>query len=366
MLTLDDFDFTYPEELVAHRALEDRAAAKLLIRKSSGEIFHSSIRLASSSIPDNALVIYNDTKVIPARIEGSFPSGGRFEIFLLNCQSSTDSESTWEIIGKPLTKLKSRSPVDLGNGLSVHLEPSPKDERFLLATFPLNQSATISWLMQHGRMPLPPYIKRSRNADSLDHEDKSRYQTVYAQSEGSVAAPTAGLHFTREVMTSMGSKGIQWMPITLHVGGGTFLPVQSQNPSDHRMHEEWYQIPRSTLQALQTAKKSGRCIVAVGTTSFRALESFARDHGDSWIDLDSSQSSALCSTNIFIFPKHSTDRYIPKIPTAMFTNFHQPKSTLFMLISALIGVKEARDLYKTALQEKYRLFSYGDSSLLYF
>jgi S-adenosylmethionine:tRNA ribosyltransferase-isomerase len=228
----------------------------------------------------------------------------------------------------------------------------------------LDPSAFDRWLDEYGFVPLPPYITRADPKPVSSSDDTAWYQTVYARQRGSVAAPTAGLHFSEDLLASLRARGIETAEVTLHVGAGTFLPVRSSNIDEHVMHEERFSVPRHTLSQIVRAHDAGRPIVVVGTTTMRCLESFARTAGRDPIRMGE-LADQLLRTSLFLRPRHRKDTITPWIVRGIMTNFHQPQSTLFMLISALIGLDEAHRLYQEAIREQYRLFSYGDSCLLW-
>ena len=232
--------------------------------------------------------------------------------------------------------------------------------------FDRTTESLYEWLKLYGTVPLPPYIQRSRSSSAQQQElDRQRYQTVYATRRGSVAAPTAGLHFTASIFDRLKAKGISTGKVCLHVGAGTFLPVKADNVEEHVMHSEPYLIPRNTWQLICATKSQGKPVIAVGTTSFRSLEAFARlANVDQTLPLES-QTGQWHETNLFVYPKFQEDRYKSKVVDGLVTNFHQPCSTLLMLIAALIGLDEVKRLYGEAVAQGYRFLSYGDSSLLW-
>ncbi len=358
ILSLSDFSYELDPELVAQSPLENRDQSKLLVRSWNGEFIHSKIEDLAAHLPPKTLLVFNDTKVFASRIFGTLPNGSSLEVFLLH----KPEEGCLQIpcFLKPARKVKEGSRIQLGE--SSYLTVLKKPEKGIIAPCILDFSqapANFSeWIKEHAYVPLPMYIKRKTPIPWNQSEDSERYQTVYAREEGSVAAPTAGLHFTKKLLDSLTSKGIQSCAVTLHVSSGTFLPVKSETISEHPMHTERYMIPSETWTHITEAKNQGYKIIAVGTTSLRAVESFIisdQRKFDQWIN-----------TNLFIYPKTEMDIYRSQIFDGILTNFHQPCSTLFMLICSLIGLKQAQNLYKEAFSQRYRLFSYGDSSLLWF
>ncbi len=360
-----EFDFAYPEELVAHQPLVNRDASRLLLRHANGQLAHCAVADLPDLLPPGAVVVVNDSRVIPARILGEFATGGRLEILLLapsRVASSSDT-SVWDAVGKPMRKLVARQRVYLPDGLVASVVRHPDEPRHIQVTFNRGQSALHAWLEQHGFIPLPPYIRREDPKPAAYSEDRDRYQTIFAEAAGSVAAPTAGLHFTDQVRSRLVDKGIEIIPVTLHVGGGTFLPVQTERIEDHSMHTEFYHLSRQSVERLMYALSREQPIFAVGTTSFRAVESYWENYGD---NLESLLAAAdqWHGTKLFIHPQQPEQLYEPHVFNGIMTNFHQPKSTLYMLICALLGIEATAALYRIAVDERYRLFSYGDASLL--
>lgn len=363
--SLSDFDFEFPEELVAHQPLAERDASRLLVLDADRQIKHCKLADLPDVLPKNALIIANDTRVIPARIMGRFPTGGKFEIMLLKLDPATSStsECTWDAVGRPLQKILARKKISLPAGLQAIIAPHPNQPRFMRVTFDRSADQLAAWLGEHGFMPLPPYIKRDDPKPAHESTDADRYQTVYASAAGSVAAPTAGLHFTDPLIERLLDSGIEFVPITLHVGGGTFLPVQTETVGEHRMHSESYFLSEAAVTKIMQAMSVRRPIVAIGTTSFRAIESYWERYGADGRRL-LAEADKWHQTELFIYPKDAKDKYEPNVIEYLITNFHQPKSTLFMLICALVGYDVAKQMYKEAIASRYRLFSYGDASLL--
>lgn len=361
-----DFDFAYPEELVAHEPLADRDASRMLVRKFSGKIFHQTVSQLPDILPEGSVVIVNDSRVIPARILGEFSTGGKFEILLLSPSKIEAGAGTcvWDAIGKPMRKLVTRQRVYLAEGLTASIVRHPDEPRHIQVTFSLAGTEFSSWLERHGFIPLPPYIKRDEPKPAAFSNDRDRYQTVYANTPGSVAAPTAGLHLTDPIIQRMLDRNITIVPVTLHVGGGTFLPVQTDHIHEHQMHTEFYYLSRDSAEKIMHALNDERPVFAIGTTSFRAIESFWEEYGDNLETLVDA-TDQWHGTKLFIYPQQPEQLYEPHVFNGIVTNFHQPKSTLYMLICALLGIKQTGEMYKVAMEEKYRLFSYGDTSLLF-
>ena len=335
MYTLSDFDFILPKELIAQAPLKQRSASRLLIvNEQNNEDAHFAQLL--DCLEKDDLLVFNNTKVLKARFYGSKLSGGKIEILI---ERILDSQTA-------LAKIRaSKSPKEgstllIDNILPITVEG--RQDEFFILKFSKN---VFSVLDTYGHLPLPPYIERA-----ADQYDETRYQTIFAKELGAVAAPTAGLHFDDAIMDALDKKGIKKAWLTLHVGAGTFQPVRDENLAQHKMHSEWYTIPEETVKAVQQAKRQGKKVVAIGTTSLRALES-------------ASQTGHLQAgsreTSLFITPG-----YTFKTVDHLVTNFHLPKSTLLMLVSAFSGYQRIRRAYAHAIAQKYRFFSYGDAMFL--
>jgi len=359
------FDFPFPQELVAQAPLDSREKSRLLMRNNMGHLSQHSFDEISSLLPKNSLLIKNNTQVFSSRLYGNLPTGGRAQIFLLHTPLAHPEGSFVKCLGKPHKKLSLNKIITFEGGLTgrivdiVDLHSGPA----LNMVFNIKPSELIRWCSKFGHLPLPPYIKRKENeADSISARDHERYQTVYAKQQGSVAAPTAGLHFTNDVFEKLKHNLIECEEVTLHVGGGTFLPVKSQDLSEHFMHEESYLVPSATWQKILEYKQKNLPVIVVGTTTFRTLESLAIA-----ADGDLNRALTLCdqwqSTRLFVRPESMEDRYKPLVADYIITNFHQPESTLFMLICSLIGFENAHATYQHAIERKMRLFSYGDACL---
>ena len=338
-----DFDFHLPEELIAQTPLEKRDASKLLVvNRETGEMqdkyFHSIIDMLE---PGDALVM-NDTRVLPARLYGQKEeTGGHVELLLLKNTAGDE----WEVLAKPAKRLKVGTRVRFGDGRlsAVVTEELTHGGRIVRFEY---QGIFLEVLESLGEMPLPPYIH-----EKLD--DRERYQTVYAKESGSAAAPTAGLHFTKELLAEIQAKGVHLVYLTLHVGLGTFRPVSVDNLDEHEMHSEFYQLSEEAATTLKSVKENGGRVIAVGTTSIRTLETIGSKFNGQ-IQADSGW------TNIFIKPGYEW-----KVVDAFSTNFHLPKSTLVMLVSAFAGRELVLDAYHHAIQEHYRFFSFGDAMFIY-
>lgn len=332
-----DFYFDLPPELIAQYPLSNRSDSRLLTyNRKAGEYGHYQFREIADFLNPGDLLVMNDSKVIPARLYGQKSTGGKVELLV----ERITGEYTFLAHIKASKALKAGGIVQLGQG--NQLEIQGRQEDLFLCKANSNALELLSLL---GHIPLPPYITRQ---DELLDED--RYQTVYAKYAGSVAAPTAGLHFDEAVITSLRSRGVNIAYVTLHVGAGTFRPVRCDNIKEHKMHSEYFSISPELVAAVKATKEAGNRVIAVGTTALRSLESGA-----------STGELVPCSrdTDIFIYPGYQF-----KICDGLMTNFHLPESTLLMLVSAFIGHSQAMALYQEAIEKKYRFFSYGDTSLL--
>lgn len=338
----DEFDYFLPEELIAQTPLEKRDSSRLLIiDKDTGEISHEKFTNIINYLNKGDILVLNDTKVIPARLIGEKENTGAIIELLLLKDLGSD---TWECLSKPAKRLKEGTIINFGSGI-LKAEVIKKLDEGLCHVKLLYQGILLEILEKLGTMPLPPYIHEKLN-------DQSRYQTIYAKNIGSSAAPTAGLHFTEELLDTIEKKGIVITYVTLHVGLGTFRPVEVEDIKKHHMHSEYYIMSKNTADILNRAKKENRRIIAVGTTSTRVLETIATNNNGKFKE---------CSgdTNIFIYPGY-TFRGID----ALITNFHLPKSTLLMLVSALAGKENIMHTYKEAVDKNYRFFSFGDAMFI--
>lgn len=340
-MTLKDFDFDLPEELIAQDPLEDRSSSRLLVlNKETGEFEHKIFKDIIDYLDPKDCLVINNTKVIPARLIGEKEgTGAKIELLLLKRKEN----DIWETLVKPGKKAKVGTKIQFGNGILVGEIIDVVDEGNRLVKFTYN-GIFEEILDKLGEMPLPPYITHQL-------EDKNRYQTVYAKYEGSAAAPTAGLHFTKELLEKIKEKGVTIANVTLHVGLGTFRPVKVDNILEHHMHSEYYHVETAEAEKINKAKKNGGRVIAVGTTSCRTLESVADENG-----LIKPGSG---NTEIFIYPGYKF-----KVLDCLITNFHLPESTLLMLVSALAGKENILNAYKTAVEEKYRFFSFGDAMFI--
>ncbi len=333
--------YELPEELIAQTPIERRDASRLMVLdKRSGDVEHRHFYDLPEYLRPGDCLVLNDSRVIPARLFGVRPGGGVTEIVLLRDLG----DKRWECLCRPGKKMRVGSTVSFGDGeLSAVVEEVHEDgNRVLRFAY---EGIFLEILDRLGQMPLPPYIK-------VQLEDKERYQTVYSREPGSAAAPTAGLHFTQELLERIRAMGVEVCFVTLHVGLGTFRPVKAENIEDHDMHSEYCTISAETAETINRTKAHGGRVIAVGTTSCRTLESFAGENGHMEV--------ASGWTNIFIYPG-----YRFKCIDALVTNFHLPGSTLVMLVSALAGRENILRAYETAVQEKYRFFSFGDAMFIH-
>lgn len=353
------FAYPLPDERIAQQGLPQRSSAKLLHYDGS-QIHDRLFRDLSDVLPAKSLVVVNATKVFPSRLLGKRRTGGKVELFLLNPAPDGAADDQWAMV-KPLKKLAVGEviSVDSSDVTATIVAKAEGRARLRLERGGevLAGAKLMAWLQGSGIVPLPPYIERADQ--SQRQTDLLRYQTVYAKTFGSVAAPTAGLHFDDEAMAALKAAGHEFVPVTLHVGAGTFLPVKTEDIGGHRMHSEHFNAPKSTLAAIDAARKCGRPIIAVGTTSFRCLEALRRlagpdaplePLGDTWR-----------STDLFVYEPMREGRFTQHFFNGILTNFHQPESTLLMLMAALLGYDAVMSVYRHALNSQYRFLSYGDS-----
>lgn len=342
-MQLEDFDYYLPEELIAQTPLEKRDSSKLLVLdKVTGKVEHKRFPNILDYMKKGDTLVLNDTKVLPARLIGiKEETGAVIEVLLLKDMQN----DTWECLTKPAKRVHVGTIISFGNG-ELKAKCIYEGEEGIRKYELVYDGILLEILEKLGTMPLPPYIH-----EKLD--DQSRYQTVYAKNLGSSAAPTAGLHFTKELLDKIKEKGINITYVTLHVGLGTFRPVQEENILDHKMHTEYYEMSEDTARILTETRKNGNKIIAVGTTSVRTLETIMNKYGE----------FRKCSgtTDIFIYPGYEF-----KGIDYLITNFHLPKSTLVMLVSALAGREKILNAYQEAVKNKYRFFSFGDSMLIKF
>ncbi len=339
-MKLDDYDFYLPEELIGQKPAEPRDSSKLMVlNKKERTIEHKIFRDIIDYLKAGDVLVRNSTKVIPARLMGQKITGGVHEVFLLK-RLSLD---TWEVLINKAKKVKIGQVLTFGDILKGELLEVKEDGNRVIKF--IYDGSFEEVLDKLGQMPLPPYISEKL-------ENKDRYQTVYAIKGTSVAAPTAGLHFTEELLERIKEKGIEIVDVFLEVGLGTFRPVQTENILEHKMHSEFYEVPEEAAEIINKAKREGRRVIAVGTTAIRTLESAASDFGTVEAKTD--------DTEIFIYPGYKF-----KIVDALITNFHLPKSTLLVLVSALSDREFILDSYKVAVENEYKFFSFGDATFIY-
>ena len=348
MFSLNDYNYELPDDLIAQKPVDQRDRSNLLfLDKETGKLSHHKFyEIYDLLLPTDVLVL-NDTRVIPARLLGKKNTGGKAEVFILDYPGDRKNAAGDELVLRCLIKTSKRpkngTPLIFDRGLQARVVDCQQG----IYTVEFSCKDNFENLLDSiGHVPLPPYIKRNDNKD-----DRTSYQTVYASQKGAVAAPTAGLHFSKTLLKKIAEKGIGIVTITLHVGYGTFLPVRVSDIRDHKIHSEWYSISKDTADAINRAKTKGRRIIAVGTTCVRALEYASDDQGN--------LAYGGGSCDLFIYPG-----YRFKVVDAMITNFHLPKSTLLMLVSAFAGRENILTAYRTAIDKKYRLFSYGDAMLI--
>ena len=342
-MLLSEFDYKLPEDLIAQTPSEKRENSRMMVlKRDSHEILDKHFFDIVDLLDDNHILILNNTKVIPARLYGYKDTGAKIEVFLLKEKDNKQ----WEVLIKPSKRVKPGTIVKISEELSAEvLSPLPDDGKWLVKL--IYDGNILEILHRVGNIPLPPYIERKMSSDELKKLDFERYQTVYAKDEGSVAAPTAGLHFTNEILEKLSQKGVQIGYVTLNVGIGTFRPVKCENILEHKMDSESFEIPAETADLINNAKNSGKKVVAVGTTTVRTLETAYKQFG--YIK------ACKSSSELFIYPPYEF-----KVIDKLITNFHLPKSTLLMLVSALAGKEFIFEAYHKAIESKYRFYSYGD------
>lgn len=335
-----DFDYFLPENLIAQSPVYPRDSSRLLVYdRESDNILHKHFYDICDFLKEGDVLVRNNTKVLPARMFAYTKNNAKVEVLLLKRFNLTE----WDVLVKPGKKAKPGAVLTLSDELSLEVLSTIEESGSRRVRFDY-KGVFEDIISRIGEMPLPPYIKEKL-------EDKERYQTVYAKTEGSAAAPTAGLHFTPELLDKIKAKGVQIVDVLLHVGLGTFRPVKEEDLTNHHMHSEYYQIDESSARIINQAKKEGRRVIAVGTTSVRTLESVADDKGF--------VSAGSGDTEIFIYPPYKF-----KCVDALITNFHLPKSTLLMLVSSLATKEKMLKVYQTAVEENYRFFSFGDAMLV--
>lgn len=374
-MLLSEYDYNLPEELIAQLPADKRENSKMLVlNRAEHTISHKHFYDIVDLIDKDSLLVMNNTKVLPARLIGHKDTGAKIEVFLLkslnpspdyltrgcnahSSQTTTPSptqkccrrgSSLWDVLIKPSKRVKPESIIKISDELSVKVLKRLEDNGEWLVELIYDESKNIlDVLHKNGNIPLPPYIERKLDNEDLKKLDFERYQTVYAKDEGSVAAPTAGLHFTKDILKKLEDKGVELCEVTLNVGLGTFRPVQCENILDHKMHSESFEISEKASEQINRAIKEGKKIIAVGTTTVRTLETAFQKYGCIKPCHDSSE--------LFIYPPYEF-----KVVDNLITNFHLPKSTLLMLVSAIAGKDFIFEAYKEAIENRYRFFSYGD------
>ena len=335
-----DFDYFLPEELIAQTPVEPRDASRMLVYdRKTGEVLHKHFYDLPSFLKAGDVLVRNNTKVLPARMYGYTPNGGKVEILLLKRFDLNE----WEVLVKPGKKAKKGTVLFVSEELKAEILDIIEDSGGRRVRF-IYDGVFEDIISRVGEMPLPPYITEKL-------KDRSRYQTVYAKTDGSAAAPTAGLHFTDRLLTELKEKGVEIVDILLHVGLGTFRPVKADEVTEHKMHSEYYEISEAAAERINLAKKEGRRVIAVGTTSVRTLESVADENGF--------VKAQKGNTEIFIYPPYKF-----KCVDSLITNFHLPKSTLVMLVASMTGREKILELYNLAVENKYRFFSFGDACMI--
>jgi S-adenosylmethionine:tRNA ribosyltransferase-isomerase len=346
MLT-SDFDYDLPEELIAQFPTQKRAESKMLVlNKKEQTLEHKHFFDIVDYLGENDILVLNNTKVIPARLYGQKETGAKIEIFLLKDLKN----NLWEVLIKPSKRIHVEDRIKISDNFVI-IPKERHEEGKWIAQLECDENI-YDVIKRVGNIPLPPYIERKMTSEEIKKLDYERYQTVYAKNEGSVAAPTAGLHFTQDILDKLKEKGVQICYVTLNVGLGTFRPVKCDDITEHKMDSEEFEISKETAQIITDGKKNGKNIVAVGTTSVRTLETAFKQFGQI--------QECKSHSELFIYPPYKFN-----VVDKIITNFHLPKSTLIMLVSAFAGKDFVFDAYKTAVENKYRFYSYGDCMFIY-
>ena len=345
-MLLSEYDYNLPEELIAQMPADKRENSKMMVlNRKDRTIFHKHFYDITDLLDENTLLVMNNTKVLPARLIGYKDTGAKIEVFLL--KQAEQGLRLWDVLIKPSKRVKPDTIIKISDELSVKALKRLEENGEWLVELIFDGNNVLDVLHRNGQIPLPPYIERKIQNDDLRKLDFERYQTVYAIDEGSVAAPTAGLHFKNEILRKLQDKGVELAYVTLNVGLGTFRPVQCENVENHKMHSETFEISEKAAEQINKAQKEGKQIVAVGTTTVRTLETAYQKYGCIKACHDHSE--------LFIYPPYEF-----KVIDKLITNFHLPKSTLLMLVSALAGKDFIFEAYQKAIENKYRFFSYGD------
>lgn len=346
-MLLSEFDYELPEELIAQLPADKRENSRmLLLNRKDKSIEHKHFYDITDYFDENSLLVLNNTKVIPARLFGEKETGAKIEIFLLKEKENRN----WEVLIKPSKRIKLGQTIKISDELKAKVMEKLEDDGKWLVEL-IYDGNILDILHRAGNIPLPPYIERKMSSEEIKNLDFERYQTVYAKDEGSVAAPTAGLHFTKEILEKLKNKGVEIAYVTLNVGLGTFRPVKCENVLEHKMDSESFEISQETADIINNAKKAGKKLTAVGTTTVRTLETAFKQFGE----IKACQSAS----ELFIYPPYKF-----KVIDNLITNFHLPKSTLLMLVSALAGKDFVFEAYKSAIENRYRFYSYGDCMLI--
>lgn len=342
-----DFDYELPENLIAQFPTQKRSESKMLVLdKSKQSLEHKHFYDIIDYLTDNDILVLNNTKVIPARLFGTKETGAKIEVFLLKDLKN----GRWEVLMKPAKRVHLNDKIKISDELSVIAKEQMEDGKRIVEI--VCDGDIYDLLNKYGNIPLPPYIERKMTSDEIKKLDYNRYQTVYAKKEGSVAAPTAGLHFTEEILQKLKNKGVTVCYVTLNVGLGTFRPVKCDDVTEHKMDSEEFEISEETAKIITEGKANGKNIVAVGTTSVRTLETAYAQFGEI--------KACKSSSRLFIYPPYEF-----KVIDKLITNFHLPKSTLIMLVSAFAGKDFVFRAYKTAVENNYRFYSYGDCMFIH-
>jgi len=351
MLKLSDYYYDLPEELIARAPLDKRDDSRLMvIDREQGFVKHCHFFDLKDLLKKGDLLVFNNTKVFPARMTGQKLTGGKVEILL----NKEISPGVWQVVGKGM---KEGASIQF-TGSAMNAKVNKKTTDTWEVSFSLVGDDFLEELEKIGQIPIPPYISKNRDQNSKTCDDKERYQTVYAKNLGSVAAPTAGLHFTDELIKELSGLGISFAEITLHVGLGTFQPIKAENVTEHQIHEEYFELSSETLEKIVDAKREGRRIIAVGTTTTRVLEHIF-DQNPDILSKNHGKIEFQGTTKIFIYPNFKF-----KCIDGIITNFHLPKSSLLLLVSAYAGRENIFRSYQKAIKEKYRFYSYGDAMLI--
>ncbi len=343
---LKDFSYFLPEELIAQHPRPKRDASRMMkLNRREKTIEDSRFSCLPDYLERGDVLVVNDSRVIPARIYGKKSTGAIIEILLLTRAEKKDDSELWEVMARPAKRLDENDVIDLGHSCNARITARLSDKKWLM-TFSA-ENGFDNYLERFGRAPLPPYIKRKKSIAPDPSNDRERYQTIYAKTDGSIAAPTAGLHFSNGVLDALRAKGIETTSVTLHVGIGTFMPIETETVEDHVMETEWFEINKEAAEKINRAKR----VIAVGTTSTRTLESAADDQG--------CIRPQTGKTRLFIYPGYKF-----RIVNGLVTNFHLPQSSLFLLVSAFAGTDFVKQAYARAVENRYLFYSYGDCMLI--